>query len=62
MVTSDSSHIQILTNEIIVTEATLNDDGMYTCQATNAAGTVQAHTVVDIIRKNLFFRFLKIIT
>lgn len=51
MVTADGSHIQILTNEITVTDATLNDDGVYTCQASNTAGTAQAQAVVDIIRK-----------
>ena len=54
-VTSDPGHIQILPNEITVTGATVNDDGVYRCEASNPAGTTQAEAVVDVIRKKYMY-------
>lgn len=46
--------IDVLTNVIMVYNATLIDQGVYSCVATSAAGSTQADAVVGIISKFKF--------
>lgn len=60
LISSDESHLSIQTNMVSVFGATLADEGVYACRATNDAGMTEAEAIIDVIRKHKSYNTSKI--